>query len=210
MADAAERATVKTERAEAREARAQTKAARESAPGFTKTFETRLVTLLELGAVALVIRLLRKPLEHFAIKVAEDVYKGLHVIKDGLKDVAQGIEKAELSIRKDVRARYFEDPVLAHRLGPDLYVALIKNGDFNVAPSSVDDGWDLTIHNPDSSYPGGIPDLFVAGTGRGATQLRGAVAHGVSLQILALTQWFIGNSARLQEMGDFPLEAAAN
>lgn len=187
-----------TLKAQEKEAKVGSRSAKESKPGEAKRLTDRLITLIELGGVALVVHLLRKPLEHFALKVAKDIYKGIHVVEDGLKDLAKGIEATELTVRADIRARYFEDPILMHKLGPGLYTQLIANAN-----------WDTTIHHPDGSYPGEVADLFIAGTGRGATQLRGALAHGVSVQVLALTKWFIGNSANLQEIGRFPQAVVA-
>lgn len=166
------------------------------APTGTERFTKRLITLIELGAVGLLVYVLRKPLEHFAGRVAADIYKGLHVIKDGLKDGFTDVEKAETDIRAYVRDTWLRDPILMHKLGPGLYRELILNA-----------AWDTTIHSPDGSYPGRVADLFVAGTGRGAFQLRGSIVYGVSIQILALIQWFIGNSADLQSVGRFPLVA---
>jgi hypothetical protein len=212
MSDAAvQRSTVRTERAQERAAKEEGRAAKESAPGLTKRFENKLVALLELGMVALLIKFFHKPLEHAALKIAEDVYELGKLIADGFKDVEASVKgtivAAEQTIRKDLRLRYFEDPILSHKLGPNLYSALILGGDSTKKLADVpeEDRWDLTIQRPDGAYPSRVPDLFVAGTGRGAIRLRGKIAHGVSLQIKALTHWFVGNSARLQTIGDFPL-----
>lgn len=186
--------SLRTQKAQQQEAKEEARAVREEKPTAAKRLATRLVTLIELGGVALVIHLLRKPLKKFVDKVGEEVYKGVHVIEKGLKGVNADIVATELRIRADIRKRYFEDPILSHKLGPGLYRELIQNAE-----------WDTTIHHPDGSYPGAVADQFVAGTGRGATTLRGAIAHGISLQVLGLSKWFIGNGANLQKVGHFPL-----
>jgi hypothetical protein len=178
---------------QAKEAKADIRAQKAEKPDAAKRLTDRLLTLIELGGVAGLVYLLRKPLEKFSIKVLEEIYKGIHVIEDGLKTAESGVEAAELRIRTDLRARYFEDPILCHKLGPNLYTQLFESA-----------AWDTTIYHADSSYPSAVADLFLAGTGRGATQLRGSVAHGVSLQMLALVKWFAGNGADLQKLGSFP------
>jgi hypothetical protein len=173
------------------EAKAAKKAAAQGKTAGQK-FASRLVTLIELGGIGLVIYVLRKPLEHVVLRIAVDIYKTAHVLEDGLKDVATAVQATDLKIRKDIVARYFEDPILMHKLGPNLYTQLVTNAH-----------WEESIINPDTAYPGAVSDLFIVGTGRGATQLRGAIVHGISLQIWAIVEWLIGNGANLQKIGRF-------
>lgn len=154
----------------------------------------RLLILLELGAIGGVIYLLRKPLEKFALKAAALIYEAVPEVINDLKQIGDKIEDAELQLRRAMIARYLQDPILMHKIGPGLYTQLVNNAN-----------WGTTIHYPDGEYPAAVPQLFLAGTGRGATQLRGSIVRGISIQMFALIKWFVGTSADLQTLGRFEL-----
>lgn len=195
MSSPSEQATQRVERKElaAREKldRAQTRAAKSEKVPAGKRLADRLLTLIELGGIALIIHLFRRPLKHLVRDIARELEIGAVVIKDGLKKIGDQIEADEKALRSKIIAAYHEDPILMHKIGPQLWEQL-TNAD-----------WANEIYSEKSAIPSAVEDNFIVGTGRGATTLRSTIVRGISVQHLAIAKWLVGNSADLNEIGRF-------